>query len=120
MVGVSDDVNEYAMALRDTEDKLRRCPKRVSWAAGGSLRGWSVEEGNLVTWVPQGALEGNLLSCPCLWGLPSSSPCPHPCPGQTTLDQGQARPEPRQPAVVCAKVPHVPPTPHPRVPTTKC
>nr|XP_005892156.1 PREDICTED: E3 ubiquitin-protein ligase RNF123 [Bos mutus] len=28
MVGVSDDVNEYAMALRDTEDKLRRCPKR--------------------------------------------------------------------------------------------
>uniref|UniRef100_F6TZ28 E3 ubiquitin-protein ligase RNF123 n=1 Tax=Equus caballus TaxID=9796 RepID=F6TZ28_HORSE len=27
MVGVSDDVNEYAMALRDTEDKLRRCPK---------------------------------------------------------------------------------------------
>jgi hypothetical protein len=29
MVGVSDDVSEYAMALRDTEDKLRRCPKRV-------------------------------------------------------------------------------------------
>uniref|UniRef100_G1PTN3 RING-type E3 ubiquitin transferase n=1 Tax=Myotis lucifugus TaxID=59463 RepID=G1PTN3_MYOLU len=28
MVGVSDDVNEYAMALRSTEDKLRRCPKR--------------------------------------------------------------------------------------------
>nr|XP_060487001.1 E3 ubiquitin-protein ligase RNF123 isoform X8 [Panthera onca] len=28
MVGVSDDVNEYAVALRDTEDKLRRCPKR--------------------------------------------------------------------------------------------
>ncbi|XP_020771706.2 E3 ubiquitin-protein ligase RNF123 isoform X2 [Odocoileus virginianus] len=28
MVGVSDDVNEYAMALRDTEDKLRRCPKQ--------------------------------------------------------------------------------------------
>nr|KAF6311117.1 ring finger protein 123 [Myotis myotis] len=28
MVGVSDDVNEYAMALRNTEDKLRRCPKR--------------------------------------------------------------------------------------------
>ncbi|XP_064352604.1 E3 ubiquitin-protein ligase RNF123 isoform X3 [Camelus dromedarius] len=27
MVGVSDDVNEYAVALRDTEDKLRRCPK---------------------------------------------------------------------------------------------
>lgn len=29
MVGVSDDVNEYAIALRDTEDKLRRCPKKV-------------------------------------------------------------------------------------------
>ncbi|XP_021523276.2 E3 ubiquitin-protein ligase RNF123 isoform X5 [Aotus nancymaae] len=27
MVGVSDDVNEYAVALRDTEDKLRRCPE---------------------------------------------------------------------------------------------
>ncbi|XP_057343518.1 E3 ubiquitin-protein ligase RNF123 isoform X3 [Manis pentadactyla] len=28
MVGVSDDVSEYAVALRDTEDKLRRCPTR--------------------------------------------------------------------------------------------
>ncbi|XP_074054057.1 E3 ubiquitin-protein ligase RNF123 isoform X2 [Macrotis lagotis] len=27
MVGVSDDVNEYAMALKDTEEKLSRCPK---------------------------------------------------------------------------------------------
>lgn len=29
MVGVSDDVNEYAMALKDTEEKISRCPKRV-------------------------------------------------------------------------------------------
>uniref|UniRef100_A0A8D0G5H4 B30.2/SPRY domain-containing protein n=1 Tax=Sphenodon punctatus TaxID=8508 RepID=A0A8D0G5H4_SPHPU len=28
MVGVSDDVNEYAMALKDTEEKINRCPKR--------------------------------------------------------------------------------------------
>ncbi|XP_029455522.1 E3 ubiquitin-protein ligase RNF123 [Rhinatrema bivittatum] len=28
MVGVSDDVNEYAMALKDTEEKIIRCPKR--------------------------------------------------------------------------------------------
>lgn len=35
MVGVSDDVNEYAMALRDTEDKLRRCPKRVRLGPAG-------------------------------------------------------------------------------------
>ncbi|NXG59433.1 RN123 ligase, partial [Hemiprocne comata] len=28
MVGVSDDVNEYAMALKDTEEKISRCPKR--------------------------------------------------------------------------------------------
>nr|XP_033782410.1 E3 ubiquitin-protein ligase RNF123 [Geotrypetes seraphini]XP_033782411.1 E3 ubiquitin-protein ligase RNF123 [Geotrypetes seraphini]XP_033782413.1 E3 ubiquitin-protein ligase RNF123 [Geotrypetes seraphini]XP_033782414.1 E3 ubiquitin-protein ligase RNF123 [Geotrypetes seraphini] len=28
MVGVSDDVNEYAMALKDTEEKIVRCPKR--------------------------------------------------------------------------------------------
>ncbi|XP_078517334.1 E3 ubiquitin-protein ligase RNF123 isoform X2 [Lissotriton helveticus] len=27
MVGVSDDVNEYAMALKDTEEKIIRCPK---------------------------------------------------------------------------------------------
>uniref|UniRef100_G3WZ84 E3 ubiquitin-protein ligase RNF123 n=1 Tax=Sarcophilus harrisii TaxID=9305 RepID=G3WZ84_SARHA len=27
MVGVSDDVNEYALALKDTEEKLNRCPK---------------------------------------------------------------------------------------------
>ncbi|PIO24617.1 hypothetical protein AB205_0142180 [Aquarana catesbeiana] len=28
MVGVSDDVNEYALALKDTEEKIKRCPKR--------------------------------------------------------------------------------------------
>ncbi|KAM9326176.1 E3 ubiquitin-protein ligase RNF123 [Gastrophryne carolinensis] len=28
MVGVSDDVNEYALALKDTEDKIKRCPSR--------------------------------------------------------------------------------------------
>ncbi|NXB35057.1 RN123 ligase, partial [Eulacestoma nigropectus] len=28
MVGVSDDVNEYAMALKDTEEKISRCPRR--------------------------------------------------------------------------------------------
>ncbi|KAL8212249.1 UNVERIFIED_CONTAM: hypothetical protein K2H54_041264 [Gekko kuhli] len=28
MVGVSDDVNEYALALKDTEEKMSRCPKR--------------------------------------------------------------------------------------------
>ncbi|XP_070594973.1 E3 ubiquitin-protein ligase RNF123 [Erythrolamprus reginae] len=28
MVGVSDDVNEYAMALKDTEEKISRCPER--------------------------------------------------------------------------------------------
>uniref|UniRef100_A0A8C3V8Y7 RING-type E3 ubiquitin transferase n=1 Tax=Catharus ustulatus TaxID=91951 RepID=A0A8C3V8Y7_CATUS len=28
MVGVSDDVNEYAMALKDTEEKISRCPKK--------------------------------------------------------------------------------------------
>lgn len=37
MVGVSDDVNEYAMALRDTEDKLRRCPKRVRLGPAGGI-----------------------------------------------------------------------------------
>lgn len=48
MVGVSDDVNEYAMALRDTEDKLRRCPKWVRLGqAGGSLGRSGVEEGQL-------------------------------------------------------------------------
>ncbi|KAM3915781.1 E3 ubiquitin-protein ligase RNF123 isoform 2-T2 [Leptodactylus fuscus] len=28
MVGISDDVNEYALALKDTEEKIKRCPKR--------------------------------------------------------------------------------------------
>ncbi|XP_050815945.1 E3 ubiquitin-protein ligase RNF123 isoform X2 [Gopherus flavomarginatus] len=28
MVGVSDDVNEYALALKDTEEKISRCPKK--------------------------------------------------------------------------------------------
>ncbi|MEE6526223.1 hypothetical protein FKM82_026718, partial [Ascaphus truei] len=28
MVGVSDDVNEYALALKDTEEKIKLCPKR--------------------------------------------------------------------------------------------
>lgn len=62
MVGVSDDVNEYAMALRDTEDKLRRCPKRVrpGWAGGywdsvcGGPRDARVShKGNLVLGMPQ-------------------------------------------------------------------
>lgn len=30
MVVVSDDVHEYAVALKDTEDKMARCPSRVS------------------------------------------------------------------------------------------
>lgn len=30
MVVVSDDVHEYAVALKDTEDKIARCPSRVS------------------------------------------------------------------------------------------
>lgn len=29
MVVVSDDVHEYALALKDTEDKIARCPSRV-------------------------------------------------------------------------------------------
>lgn len=30
MVVVSDDVHEYAVALKDTEEKITRCPERVS------------------------------------------------------------------------------------------
>lgn len=30
MVVVSDDVHEYAVALKDTEEKIARCPPRVS------------------------------------------------------------------------------------------
>jgi len=29
MVVVSDDVHEYAVALKDTEEKIARCPSRV-------------------------------------------------------------------------------------------
>lgn len=29
MVVVSDDVHEYAVALKDTEEKIARCPGRV-------------------------------------------------------------------------------------------
>lgn len=32
MVVVSDDVHEYAVALKDTEEKIARCPARVSAA----------------------------------------------------------------------------------------
>lgn len=32
MVVVSDDVHEYAVALKDTEEKIARCPARVSRA----------------------------------------------------------------------------------------
>lgn len=45
MVGVSDDVNEYAMALRDTEDKLRRCPKRVRLGRKVALEQKGVAQG---------------------------------------------------------------------------
>ena len=33
MVVVSDDLQEYAVALKDTEDKMSRCPPRVSQRA---------------------------------------------------------------------------------------
>lgn len=33
MVVVADDVHEYAVALKDTEEKIARCPARVSAAA---------------------------------------------------------------------------------------
>lgn len=33
MVVVSDDVHEYAVALKDTEEKIARCPARVSQRA---------------------------------------------------------------------------------------
>lgn len=29
MVVVSDDVHEYAVALKDTEEKIARCPSKV-------------------------------------------------------------------------------------------
>lgn len=34
MVVVSDDVHEYAMALKDTDEKIARCPARVSTREG--------------------------------------------------------------------------------------
>lgn len=37
MVVVSDDVHEYAVALKDTEEKIARCPSRVSTAAHKSV-----------------------------------------------------------------------------------
>lgn len=36
MVVVSDDVHEYAVALKDTEEKIARCPARVSAAAASA------------------------------------------------------------------------------------
>lgn len=30
MVVVSDDVHEYAVALKDTDEKIARCPARVN------------------------------------------------------------------------------------------
>lgn len=69
MVGVSDDVNEYAMALRDTEDKLRRCPKRVRpGQASGSLRGRGRAEGLTHLGSPGQSIE-DICPCLCLWGL---------------------------------------------------
>lgn len=36
MVVVSDDVHEYAVALKDTEEKIARCPARVRHYCGYS------------------------------------------------------------------------------------
>lgn len=73
MVGVSDDVNEYAMALRDTEDKLRRCPKRVrlGWADGFQGRRAVNEEVVSQLGLPREGHRGNL-DCPA----PASGGCP--------------------------------------------
>lgn len=42
MVGVSDDVNEYAMALKDTEEKIIRCPKNRKDIHGELLKSQKV------------------------------------------------------------------------------
>lgn len=76
MVGVSDDVNEYAMALRDTEDKLRRCPKRVRWAGRWDLGRASCGRGRLTGWGSPGQPTRETCSLP--WGLSSSSPVSTP------------------------------------------
>lgn len=39
MVVVSDDVHEYAVALKDTEEKIARCPAKVRtvWLARANM-----------------------------------------------------------------------------------
>lgn len=64
MVGVSDDVNEYAMALKDTEEKISRCPKRVSvsgFPASFSGRASVSGKKNEAQWVISSLGAGNVL-----------------------------------------------------------
>lgn len=76
MVGVSDDVSEYAMALRDTEDKLRRCPKRVRLGQAGGYWDRTVlhRTQGQYTWGPsytRASYKGNLVL-----GMPQHFPLP--------------------------------------------
>lgn len=117
MVGVSDDVNEYAMALRDTEDKLRRCPKRVRPAqVGGSLQGQVWQRSALPRSLGQSTKEiwpGLTLPLPAaptvFLGAPPTPTPPYHVRERWGWCQGWAQPEPYRPAKACAKVP--PPRP---------
>lgn len=66
MVGVSDDVNEYAMALKDTEEKISRCPKRVSVSGFPALTRFQ-----LSVWQSLSVWQGEVLLPNCI----SIRPC---------------------------------------------
>lgn len=67
------------MALRNTEDKLRRCPKRVR-------RGGRGQPAHLGSRGQSPRKPG--LAWPCRWGDLSSFSCPHPRPDHSTSARG--------------------------------
>lgn len=83
MVGVSDDVNEYAVALRATEDKLRRCPKRVRLGQAAGYWERKVLHRSSILGVP--SLLGHPTKEILFWDCPSI--LPSPCPDGTKWEE---------------------------------
>lgn len=117
MVGVSDDVNEYAIALRDTEDKLRRCPKRVRkdwmdrWVWG--------REGCTQRWLASPGFSGQALSL--LLGTASAGLLSLPLDYTTSGRAGLALGRSIGRSPVTSRSPgQGAPAPHPPPPAAKC
>lgn len=103
------------MALRDTEDKLRRCPKRVRWAGRWHLGRAGCGRGRLARWGSPGRPTRE--TCSLALRAAQQLPCPHPLPWPAHGSESGAGSRARPGLSPVSEPWPVPRCPHP---ATKC